>query len=545
MKKIVIIDNYDSFVYNIYQYVSEVEPDAEIKIYRNDKIKVSELNRYSPTHIIISPGPGRPENAGNSPEIVEKFSSKIPILGVCLGHQIIGMVFGGKIIHAKQVVHGKTSLIYHTGTILYDDIPNPFEATRYHSLVVEEKTLPDSLIVTAKGEEEIMGIQHRKYPVFGVQFHPESILTTSGKTIIKNFFKIEKGKFIYKITETTFKVKKNVIENGIQKLLDKENLTYEETVDIMNRIMEGKAKDSQISAFLIALRMKGESPEEIAGMAKVMQDKAVFIQKPSEICADTCGTGGDKSGTFNISTTTAFVVAAGNIPVAKHGNRSVSSTVGSADVLEAGGYRLQKSKEEMEKELKDTGFSFLFAPLLHPAMKSVMPVRRELKIRTAFNLLGPVTNPARVKYQIVGVFDFNFAPHLAKALQTLGTKKSLVISGYWTDELTVCDENHALLVTEKEITPFEIDIKKLGLHKGDKRELEGEEDPQKSFWLMQQILKGKGNKTQTETVALNAGVVFYLTGETKTVKDGVEKAIDIIISKKGFDKLEEVIDYQK
>jgi len=186
---ILLIDNYDSFVYNLYQYVGEY--GKKVIVYRNNQITIEKIKKLNPEKIIISPGPGRPENSGISCEVIEKFSGKIPILGVCLGHQCIGYVFGGKIVGAKKLMHGKTSLIYHSGKNIYKGLKNPFVATRYHSLVIEKKSIPSVLKVEAKSEDgEIMGIKHKKYKVCGVQFHPESILTESGKKLIKNFLNI-------------------------------------------------------------------------------------------------------------------------------------------------------------------------------------------------------------------------------------------------------------------------------------------------------------------------------------------------------------------
>jgi len=186
---ILLIDNYDSFVYNLYQYVGEF--GKKVMVYRNNQITIEKIKKLNPEKIIISPGPGRPENSGISCEVIEKFSGKIPILGVCLGHQCIGYVFGGRIVGAKKLMHGKTSLIYHSGKNIYNGLKNPFIATRYHSLVIEKKSIPSVLKVEAKSEDgEIMGIKHKKYKVYGVQFHPESILTESGKKLIKNFLNI-------------------------------------------------------------------------------------------------------------------------------------------------------------------------------------------------------------------------------------------------------------------------------------------------------------------------------------------------------------------
>ena len=186
---ILMIDNYDSFTYNLVQYLGGL--GAQVKVFRNDKITVTRIKKMKPKRIVISPGPGRPENAGVSCEVIKEFADKIPILGVCLGHQAIGYVFGGRIINAKRLMHGKTSLIYHNKKDIFKGIPNPFEATRYHSLIVEKRSLPDCLEITAwTKESEIMGLKHKVFPLWGVQFHPESILTKAGKDILVNFLKI-------------------------------------------------------------------------------------------------------------------------------------------------------------------------------------------------------------------------------------------------------------------------------------------------------------------------------------------------------------------
>jgi anthranilate synthase/aminodeoxychorismate synthase-like glutamine amidotransferase len=183
---ILMIDNYDSFTYNLVQYLGAL--GADIKVFRNDKITIEKIKRLKPTKIVISPGPGRPENAGISCEVIRKFAGAVPILGVCLGHQAIGYVYGGHIIGATKLMHGKTSLIYHNQKDIFKGIANPFEATRYHSLVVARKGLPVCFEITARTKEgEIMGLKHKKYPLWGVQFHPESILTKVGKDILANF----------------------------------------------------------------------------------------------------------------------------------------------------------------------------------------------------------------------------------------------------------------------------------------------------------------------------------------------------------------------
>ena len=184
-----MIDNYDSFTYNLVQYFGVL--GQNIRVFRNDKITLQQIKRLNPDKIVISPGPGRPENAGISCAVIKEFAGKIPILGVCLGHQAIGYVYRGKIIGAKKLMHGKTSRIYHNKQTIFKGIPNPFEATRYHSLIVEKKSLPECLdIIAWTREGEIMGLKHKKFPLWGVQFHPESILTKKGKDILANFLKV-------------------------------------------------------------------------------------------------------------------------------------------------------------------------------------------------------------------------------------------------------------------------------------------------------------------------------------------------------------------
>lgn len=186
---VLMIDNYDSFTYNLVQYFGEL--GATLRVYRNDALTVDDIINMNPEKIVISPGPGRPQGAGISVEIIKEFSGKMPILGVCLGHQSMGYAFGAKIVRAKRLMHGKTSMIHHDGQGMFKGLDDPFEATRYHSLLIEKDTLPDCFDITAWTEDgEIMGIRHKELPLYGVQFHPESILTTSGKLLLANFLKI-------------------------------------------------------------------------------------------------------------------------------------------------------------------------------------------------------------------------------------------------------------------------------------------------------------------------------------------------------------------
>ncbi|HUW99717.1 MAG TPA: aminodeoxychorismate/anthranilate synthase component II [Phycisphaerae bacterium] len=188
---IAILDNYDSFTYNLVQRIGELDAGADLRVFRNDKVTVEELERLEPTHLIISPGPGTPLDGGISNDAIRRFAGRIPILGVCLGHQCIAYAFGGEVVRADRLMHGKTSLIHHDGRTIFEGIPNPFEATRYHSLIVRPGTVPEEFEVSARtDEDEIMGLRHRRWPVEGVQFHPESFLTAVGPNLLRNFLRL-------------------------------------------------------------------------------------------------------------------------------------------------------------------------------------------------------------------------------------------------------------------------------------------------------------------------------------------------------------------
>ena len=188
---ILMIDNYDSFTYNLVHYLGEL--GEKVLVFRNDKIKLEDVRKLNPDMVVVSPGPCTPREAGISVDVIKEFAGRVPILGVCLGHQSIGYAFGGRIVRAKRLLHGKTSMIYHDGKEVYEGLPNPFEATRYHSLLVEKESLPDELEITAwTDEDEIMGVRHKEYLIEGVQFHPESILTKNGKELLRNFIKMAK-----------------------------------------------------------------------------------------------------------------------------------------------------------------------------------------------------------------------------------------------------------------------------------------------------------------------------------------------------------------
>ncbi len=513
---ILIIDNYDSFTYNLAQYLGEL--GVEVKVVRNDAIDLDGIASLEPTHIVISPGPGTPDDAGISLDVVRQFAPTIPILGVCLGHQAIGQAFGGQVVRAGRLMHGKVSAVYHDGHGLFNGMPTPFNATRYHSLIVAEP-LPECLEGCAQTPEgEMMALRHRHYPTFGVQFHPESILTEHGHQLLKNF--IAPSSF-----QLTSGGKVMSIQEAIAKVMQRQDLTAVEAEAAMTQIMQGEATPAQIGAFLTALRMKGESVSEIAGCAAAMRRSAVAVRpQRREMLVDTCGTGGDGAGTFNISTTAAFVVAGAGQPVAKHGNRSISSKCGSADVLEALGVNLDLSAEQVASCVDKVGIGFLFAPRLHPAMKHAIGPRRELGVRTIFNLLGPLTNPAGAAAQVLGVYDPALTEPLARVLGELGTRAAFVVHGAdGLDELTTTGPNRISALRSGRVETHTFDPSDLGFRRAHVSELRGG-DARENADITRDILAGRLNGARRDVVLLNAGAALVAAGRARSLPEGIRAA---------------------
>ncbi len=329
-----------------------------------------------------------------------------------------------------------------------------------------------------------------------------------------------------------------MIKEAINMLVNKINLTEIETAGCMKEIMEGNAGDAQIGAFLAALRMKGETVEEITGAAKVMRAKAAAIRSPEGVL-DTCGTGGDMSHTFNISTTTAFVVAGAGVPVAKHGNRSVSSRSGSADVLEALGVKIDLPPEKVEKCLFETGFGFLFAPLFHPAMKYAVGPRRELGIRTIFNILGPITNPANAKRQILGVFSDKLTEPLAMVLGNLGAVDAMVVHGEdGLDEVSISGRTRVSRCKDGEVTTFHIEPEDFGIWKNKIDHIRGGNKEENAAITLSVLNGEKGPRR--DIVLMNSAVALIAAGKTEDFKTAFGIAEDSIDSGRALKKLDEV-----
>ena len=341
-----------------------------------------------------------------------------------------------------------------------------------------------------------------------------------------------------------------MIRESISRVIEREDLNETQMVGVMNEIMSGKATPAQIGSFITALRMKGETIDEISGAAMVMREKATRISTgvavdKGEILVDTCGTGGDSSGTFNVSTTTAFVVAAAGIPVAKHGNRSISSQCGSADVLEALGVNLDLTPEQVGHCVKEVGIGFLFAPMLHGAMKYAIGPRREIGIRTIFNVLGPLTNPAGANVQLLGVYSPDLCEKLARVLGRLGSRRALVVCGADNvDELTVTGDTEVAELANGEVTTYTVCPEDVGLRRCKLADLKGGATPEESAAILRDILGGAEGPRRS-MLLLNSGAALYAAGKVSVLKAGVGRAAELIDSGAALAKLDSLIAFSQ
>jgi len=325
----------------------------------------------------------------------------------------------------------------------------------------------------------------------------------------------------------------------IQKIQDKENLTQSEIEEIMRTIMSGEASEESITDFLLALREKGPTIEEITGAAKIMREFVVGIKTKHKNILDTCGTGGDKKNTFNISTIAALVVAGAGVAVAKHGNRSVSSKVGSADLLEALGVKLDVEGQHLSDCLDEVGIAFLFAQKLHPAMKNVAAVRKKLGVETIFNILGPLTNPAKATHQIMGVYSREFVEPMAEVLKNLGLKRVLVVHGNdGLDEITTTDKSFISEYNGKEIITYDISPDELWISRANPKDLLGGE-LNDNVRICNDILNGKEGPKR-DIVLVNAAYALYIAEHVMSISQGLDVAKETIDSGKALKKLEEL-----
>ena len=539
---ILLIDNYDSFTYNLYQAIGVLNPD--IKVVRNDEITIEEIEKLSPQALVISPGPCYPKDAGISVEAIRAFSGKIPILGVCLGHQSIAEAFGGRIIHAAEQLHGKqTDIDIDNTQPIFKGLKNKISAARYHSLIAENETLPDCLeIIGTDDKGQIMALKHKEHMTYGLQFHPESILTEYGSVILANFLRMAGIDTASAEVNVIPDAERTELKPYIAKVVDGQHLTREEARAAIDIIMGDRATNAQTAALLTAMRMNVETIDEITGCAEGMRDKMARVPHNSEVL-EIVGTGGDMAKSFNISTTSSFVISAVGQAVAKHGNRSVSSRSGAADVLEALGVKIASTPEKAAACIDEVGVCFLFAQSYHKAMRFVGPVRAQSGIRTVFNILGPLANPANAEYNVIGVYEERLIDIVANVLKNLGVKHSLVVYGTdGLDEISISAPTMIAEINNGEIYKFTLTPEDVGLTTAKKKDIVGG-DALENAAITLGILNGEIQGAKRDIVLFNAGAALYVSGKADNIEAGVRLAREAIDSGAALEQLNKLIEF--
>ncbi len=530
---IVIIDNYDSFTYNIVQTIATLTTEP-IKILRSKECTIEDIQALKPTRLIVSPGPSTPKEAGISCEAIKYYAGKIPILGVCLGHQAIAYAFGANIINAKYIKHGIVEDIALDGKGIFRFVGKKGTFTRYHSLVVEHSTLSDDFEITATSSDgEIMGIRHKEYPIEGVQFHPESIASKNASELFGAFLNYQK---------------ENVFGSEIlTNLINKKDLSKEVAKAFMDDLTSGFSNQCLNAAILTALAMKGESATEIAGAAEVLAEKKTPLVFSKDInLTDIVGTGGDCKGSFNISSMSALVASACGLILAKHGNRSVSSKCGSADFYQGLGIKIDGTVEKTKSLIEQTGFGFLFAPIYHNAMKHAASVRAQLGIKTIMNLLGPLSNPANAQNQIIGVYSIDLIEPIASAAKMLGTERVMVVSsedGF--DEISPCAKTHITEIKEDGIKhSYIIDPSDFGIQNCSADDLAGGSATD-NVNIANEILASPTSdkyKTIKEALYLNAAAALYIGKKADSIQSGYNMAKVALESGEVAKKINEIVE---
>ena len=527
---ILMIDNYDSFVFNVEQYLKEMTDDEVITV-RNDAITIDDIKKMNPSKIIFSPGPKHPKDSGICLEILNNTDElgNIPILGICLGHQAIGMNFGGEIKRLENPLHGKTSeiTVLSENSVLFKNLPKKFKVMRYHSLYVDD--IPKNLEVTAKSEDGVaMAVEHKNKNIFGIQFHPESIFTEYGKNMIRNFLNIEVSKTLQNNENS-----KNTNEKGnfidmnkyLKKLQENIALTDTDFREIC-KIIDSKNYDIvQLGALLVLISEKSLYPESLTAFVKNILEYSTTFEDDSDMI-DVCGTGGDGFKTINVSTAVAFILGAMGVNVAKHGNRAISSQSGSSDVLDKLGVPLEKSLANQIEKLHVKNLAFFHAPFFHKLVGEVREVRSRLGIRTVFNILGPLLHPnTKLKYQLVGLYHEPVHRLYAETLQLLGRKHALAVRGNdGLDEITICDDTKIIEVKGEQILEYTVSPESFGFKRAFHSEIEGG-TPEENAEILVKILKGEEKSAKFDIVVLNAMFALY----TADVVDHPAKAKDMVL----------------
>lgn len=525
---IFVLDNFDSFTYNLVDELRGLGED--VSIYRNSipaaKIFEKMTAAENPV-LVISPGPGTPSEAGCLLDLLGLCRGKIPIVGICLGHQAICQFYGGTVGASPEIMHGKSSLIEHTGAGPFAGLPSPLPFARYHSLIATK--VPASLEVIASFNGMPMAVMNRTDRVVGFQFHPESIMSPRGSELLRRT-----------IDFISQEERRGDVHGVLGELFQGKKISAARTKELFSEIIRGNVDPATLAAALTAMKLGGETPEEITGAAEALLAAARPFPTPDYTFCDIVGTGGDGVGTINISTTAAFVAATCGVKVAKHGNRSVSSKSGASDLLNALGVKTTIPPEVARKCLDRFGFCFLFAPLYHSGMRFAAPVRQALKTRTIFNVLGPLINPARPSFMLLGVYSPELVRTVAEALKRLGCKRAMVVHGNGLDEISISGKTVvAELRADGSIEEFTLTPETFGLQTFPQESVLGG-TPEENRVITENILRGTGTPAHNAAIAANAAPLLYMNGNVKTLAEGAKLALETLASGKAWTLAESV-----
>ena len=541
MANILFIDNIDSFTYNL---VDQLRNSKHcVTVYRNTipaDVIIEKLSQMQNPILMLSPGPGTPSEAGSMPELLKRLKGKLPIIGICLGHQAIVESYGGSIVPAGDILHGKASLIEHDEQAMFAGLPNPLPVARYHSLKGEN--IPKTLTINALCNNIVMAVRNDEDRVCGFQFHPESILTIQGVKLLEQTIAWALNPPQKRAEPNQQKAIVDKQEYNIQPILNKlylgQTITQAESKILFNLIIQGKIEPTVLATAIISMKVRGEKPDEIAGAAQALLENADSFDIPDYDFTDIVGTGGDGTNSINISTASAFVAAALGYKVAKHGNRGVSSKSGSSDVLSALGIKLNMPAEASRKALDELGVCFLFAQQYHSGFRHAAPVRQQLKTRTIFNVLGPLINPSRPKRILLGVYHPDLIQPITETLKMLNYTHAYVVHGAGMDEVAIHGATQVGEVKNGEIRYFTLTPEDFGLPTYTLKDIEGG-TPEMNRDMLIAILQGHGKPAHEAAIAVNVAMLMSLFGQAD-LKQNAKRAIDMMHSGKSYELLQKL-----
>ena len=489
MADILLLDNIDSFTYNLADQLRS--NGHNVVIYRNSvpaQALIERIGTMKNPVLMLSPGPGTPSEAGCMPELLTRMRGKLPIIGICLGHQAIVEAYGGYVGQAGEILHGKASSIEHDGQAMFAGLSNPLPVARYHSLV--GSNIPAGLTINAHFNGMVMAVRHDADRVCGFQFHPESILTTQGARLLEQTL----AWALQKLEQT------NTLQPILEKLYQAETLSQQESHQLFSAVVRGEVKPEQLAAALVSMKVRGEHPQEIAGAATALLENAAPFPRPDYPFADIVGTGGDGSNSINISTASAFVAA-----------------------------------DESRQALDELGVCFLFAPKYHTGFRHAMPVRQQLKTRTLFNVLGPLINPAHPPLALIGVYSPELVLPIAETLRVLGYQRAAVVHSGGMDEVSLHAPTVVAELNHGEIKSYQLTAADFGLTPYHQEQLAGG-TPEENRDILTRLLQGKGEAAHEAAVAANVAMLMRLHGH-EDLKANAQQVIDVLHSGAAYDRV--------